>query len=185
MSRNSSASLMLMLRLFKKKKAMGCLGLGMISQLLCSTPRKHEPFCLACSTCPVRHLNHFVFGASDILYSTAQSTPSMSVNRKKAKHYKQRLQKSNAAEGEGAELVNEDCPRDKDKDKDIDSHPLECGHSVVVMYRDSSHRLAKVGRTSMSMHVFNGADSPVILDIGADLQECGRQLDVLHPLLRF
>lgn len=63
----------------------------------------------------------------------------MSLHKKKTKNPRQKVQKVTVAtDGDNREAASDAAA------KDIDAHPLEIGHSVVVMYRDSSHRLAKV-----------------------------------------
>jgi hypothetical protein len=78
----------------------------------------------------------------------------MSMNKKKTKNMKHKGPKAAAAalsaslaEGGAAGLADgtEAAPAPAPAPpKDIDAHPLQCGHSVMVAYRDASHRLAKV-----------------------------------------
>ena len=35
--------------------------------------------------------------------------------------------------------------------KDIDSHPIDIGNSLVVLYRDASHRLVKVSISTYTL----------------------------------
>ena len=101
----------------------------------------------------------------------------MSAYKKKTKHHKQKALKP---DGEAKAEVPGGEP-----EKDIDVHPLQCGHSVVVMYRDSSHRLAKV--SFIWMHLFSllkcHAAFCVLVDLRTKFQQDSRLLDVLYPLL--
>ena len=51
---------------------------------------------------------------------------------------------SEQGETEGTIPVLAAAGRPSTPAKNIDTHPLQCGHSVLVAYRDTSHRLAKV-----------------------------------------
>ena len=71
----------------------------------------------------------------------------MSLHKKKSKNPRQKVQKVALAANGDRETASDTAA------KDIDAHPLEIGHSVVVMYRDSSHRLAKVRICIISVFV--------------------------------
>lgn len=96
----------------------------------------------------------------------------MSYNKKKTKHHKQKGQKA-------ASAADADARGADDALKDIDQHPLDCGHSIVVLYRDASERLAKVRvlLPVVFLYLFP------VLDHRAELQQIYRPVAVLHTLL--